>query len=196
MFWNETTYRLWTCSGCDTGTLELAETNDSWTDENDNQQYSYSYWPERQINALRKKLFRKLPLGLRTIYSEVIDAFNKQLHLLCAAGLRALIEGICDDKQIVGSTLEKRIDALTTILPENIVKNLHSFRFLGNSALHQLSKPKQADLRLAIEVSEDLLNFLYELDYKASRLHQNTAAVSPKTPAPVKPEATNKKDES
>jgi hypothetical protein len=54
--------------------------------------------------------------------------------------------------------------------PQNIVTNLHTFRFMGNIAVHELTPPKRQDLLLAIEISEDLLNFLYELDYKAVRL--------------------------
>jgi len=73
-------------------------------------------------------------------------------------------------KNIDGKNLEQRIDHLEAILPANIVQNLHGFRFMGNEALHELGAPDPKDLRLAIEVSEDLLNFLYELDYKASRL--------------------------
>lgn len=41
---------------------------------------------------------------------------------------------------------------------------------MGNEAVHELGAPERNTLSLAIEVSEDLLNFLYELDYKASRL--------------------------
>jgi len=38
--------------------------------------------------------------------------------------------------------------------------------------VHELAAPKLAELWLAIGVIEDLLNFLYELDYKASQLRQ------------------------
>ncbi len=81
-----------------------------------------------------------------------------------------LIEGICDNKKIKGKNLEDRINGLVGYLPQNIVANLHGFRFMGNEALHKMTAPKPEDLRLAIEVSEDLLNYLYELDYKVSRL--------------------------
>ncbi|HKY54635.1 MAG TPA: DUF4145 domain-containing protein [Anaerolineales bacterium] len=78
-----------------------------------------------------------------------------------------LIEGICVDKGIEGNNLYKRIENLTSILPKNIVESLHKFRFIGNDATHELQIPTEAELRRAIEVIEDLLNFLYELDYKA-----------------------------
>jgi hypothetical protein len=41
---------------------------------------------------------------------------------------------------------------------------------MGNDAVHELEAPKHTELALAIGVMEDLLNFFYELDYKASQL--------------------------
>ena len=84
-----------------------------------------------------------------------------------------------------GKNLEVKIDNLSSILPANIVINLHSFRFIGNDAIHELTPPKAEALRLAIEIVEDLLNFLYELDYKASRLtrYRQTGSLDP---APVR----------
>ncbi len=126
--------------------------------------------PQRTDLLLQRKFFRQLPKKLDKIYRETIGAFNNHLFVLCAAGLRTLIEGICDDKNMKGKNLEDKINNLVGILPANIVASLHSFRFIGNEALHELTTPNPDDLQLAIEVSEDLLNFLYELDYKASLL--------------------------
>lgn len=128
---------------------------------------------QSRVFHLQEKHFIKLPEKLKTIYHEIIHAFNDEIHILTAAGLRALIEGICSDKQINGRNLKERIDNLNTLLPQNIVTNIHSFRFIGNKAVHELEVPSADDLSLAIEVSEDLLNFLYELDYKSSRLMEN-----------------------
>lgn len=57
----------------------------------------------------------------------------------------------------------------------NIVESLHGFRFMGNEALHELNPPEKKNLNVAIEVSEDLMNYLYELDYKASQLTKEKA---------------------
>ena len=100
----------------------------------------------------------------------MIRAFNSGLYVLTAVGLRALIEGICADKNVSGANLNQKINNLTSLLPPNIVDSLHSFRFMGNKTAHELNAPDKEDLRLAIEVIEDLLNFLYELDYKAKLL--------------------------
>ncbi|MFH1117072.1 MAG: DUF4145 domain-containing protein [Pseudomonadota bacterium] len=171
----EVTYSLWTCAGCDTGTLEVGWTAGGMFD-GENQVYDYSYHPERASQDLMPKIFRQLPRALAAMYSEVVSAYNHQLSLLCAAGLRALIEGICQDKEISGRGLEKKIDGLGSILPQNIVQNLHGFRFMGNQAVHELAAPERDTLRLAIEVIEDLMNYLYELDYKTSRLRKKDTA--------------------
>jgi len=115
----------------------------------------------------------KLKPKLRGIYRETIDSFNSGSLILCTAGLRALLEGVCDDKRITGKVLRDKINNLQPLLPnKNIIKNLHHFRFTGNKAVHRLEAPERPGTRLAIEVMEDLLNFLYELDYKASRLRK------------------------
>jgi hypothetical protein len=136
------------------------------------QDYVSVYHPKRAIGFRSFKVFQKLPLKLQRAYIETINCFNDKSHLLCAAGLRALIEGICKDKAIRGPDLESKIDHMTDVLPEEIVKNLHGFRFIGNDAVHKLIFPAEIELSLAIEVVEDILNFLYALNYKASMLEQ------------------------
>jgi hypothetical protein len=146
----------WTCSGN--------------TDRNGDEVYDYSYYPERASMHLAPKQYKNLPENLTRIYVECIKSFNGGLSLLCAAGLRALIEGICANKDISAKTLEKKIDGLGDHLPLNIVASLHAFRFMGNDAMHQLAPSDVQTLQVAIDVCEDLLNFLYELDYKLRQL--------------------------
>jgi hypothetical protein len=57
---------------------------------------------------------------------------------------------------------------------------------MGNKAIHELAAPKSEELALAISIIEDLLNFLYELDYKASRLREMRRTNKPKPPKPSK----------
>ena len=61
---------------------------------------------------------------------------------------------------------------MTAVLPSNIVENLHGFRFIGNDAVHELESPTEFALTLALDVIEDILNFLYALDYKADLLEK------------------------
>lgn len=168
--WEKYIYRFLICAGCEHAVLEECWTNMWLPDENGKPQYFYEYFPKRAKQDIKRKYFRQLPRKLNKIYNETIQAFNSNLLTLCTAGLRTLIEGICEDKKIKGRNLEEKINNLVPLLPQNIVNGLHSFRFMGNEALHELNAPNINDLRLAIEISEDLLNFIYELDYKASQL--------------------------
>jgi len=181
LYWEDDISRFWVCKGCDKGTLEVCYSMSGMTDEDGNQRYESSYYPKRKRDNVPTKWFLQLPPKLKQLYRETIGAYNNSLNILCATGLRALIEGICVDKDITGKNLEVKIDKLNTILPENIVKNLHSFRFMGNYAVHELTAPKREDLFLAIEVCEDLLNFLYELDYKTTQLNTSTGKEISKT---------------
>jgi hypothetical protein len=179
--YEEYIYRLWICAGCERGTLESGNTFYGGvygqTDELGNQLWAQNFYPKRSHQDLTPKFFIKLKPKLKMIYKETIACFNGGAFVLCSAGLRALLEGVCDDKRVKGRNLRDKIDNLQRLLPnKNIIKNLHHFRFTGNQAVHQLEAPNSDDAKLAIEVMEDLLNFLYELDYKASRLRASAKA--------------------
>lgn len=171
VYWEEYEYRFWICRGCDTATLEEAYTNMGMhhPDEEDYIWISNLY-PKRERANLPNKHFQQFNHQLAAIYREVIMTFNDDLSILCAVGLRALLEGICADKGVEGKDLYHKINGLEAHLPPNIVESLHSFRFMGNVAAHELQPPQRSELQLAIEVMEDLLNFLYELEYKAQGL--------------------------
>lgn len=177
----ETWYRLWTCAGCDHGLLETSYSNTGYGPE----EPDVEYYPKRKM--LMKKRFVQLPPRLRMIYSETIEAFNGELRLLCAIGLRSLVEGICDDKGVQGENLQKKIQDLTNILPQNIVDNIDQLRFVGNVAVHKLKPPINEVLLLGIEVMEDILNFLYELEFKASGLSKYGQTGSTLETIPIQP---------
>jgi hypothetical protein len=177
--------------GCECGVLQQEYSNSemSYWDEDNDQSVEFSdisYFPERSQHDLAPKLYSKLKSTLTTLYKEAITCYNQKSPILCAAGLRALLEGICHDKKIKGKNLKAKIEGLKSILPnKNIIRNLHHLRFMGNEAVHELAAPKRTELTLAISLIEDLLNFLYELDYKASQLRElrRQKQVRPKKPA-------------
>lgn len=161
--------RLWFCRGCDMCFMETVY------NEGEPFVLDSKTLPPRQALLVTHKEYMKLPRPLKAIYREVIVSFNHDLLILCAVGLRALLEGICADKQIGGKNLYKQIEGLKQYLPDNIVDNLHTFRFIGNEAVHELKTPSKYGLKQCIDVIEDLLNFLYELDYKVGRLPKRAA---------------------
>lgn len=170
-------YRLWICMGCERGVLEQEYSNS----EMQEYETESSYFPERSQHDLAPKPYAKLKPKLAALYTEAMTCYNRKALILCAAGLRALLEGICEDKRIKGKNLKLKIEGLKALLPnKNIIRNLHHFRFMGNEAVHELAAPKRTELALAISVIEDLLNFFYELDYKASQLREMRRNKKPK----------------
>jgi hypothetical protein len=169
-------YRLWICRGCDTATLQESCTHKMLLNEDDHKAFwIYTFHPKRAAEHCSMKRFLTLPAKLWIIYYEIIESFNAQLAILTAIGLRALLEGICVDKGISDKAtwgLEGKLKELERRqhLPLNIVKSLRSFKFIGDDAAHRLEAASIDDLKLAIEVMEDLLSFLYSLDAKADFL--------------------------
>lgn len=173
--WAEVTWSLWECLGCDE--VFARESWISTLDATDRMEPSVSFHPPRTSHVAKKKEYRSIPDGLDDIYAEVIQTFNAEAHILCAGGLRALLEGICVDKDasVAGSQTrfaDKIRVALKSHVHKKVLDNLNAFPFLGNNALHELKPPKRPELALAIEVIEDVLNAIYELDYKSARLYR------------------------
>jgi hypothetical protein len=165
-------YILWACAGCDNATMEDRFNHPGLEPE----EHESVFHPKRAVDDRTPKRFRNLPRKLQTLYDEVLNANNSGSDLLCTVGLRALIEGICVDKKVHGNNLDERIEAMKTLLPENIVKSLHGFRFMGNRAAHELEAASTGELSVALDLAEDILNYLYDLDYKA-RVFDSLSAI-------------------
>jgi hypothetical protein len=130
-----------------------------------------SVYPPTTYGKKQPKYFIKMPKSLSKLYKQVVLAFNSGSMLLCTIGLRALIEGICVDKGITSRKLEHKIDGLSQFFPnKTLIDSLHGFRFTGNDAAHDLAAMYPSEASEAIEVMEDLLDFLYDFDYKASQI--------------------------
>ena len=176
---------IWSCAGCDEETFEwqyLTENLPGEWSEDDRE-----YYPERSNKPSRRtkrdpKHFRTVSLKLRTLYVEIIGCFNNSSMLLCTIGLRSLLEGICKDKGLTEGNLEHKIDNLIKFLPSvNVIEALHSFRFAGNAAVHDLDPLSCEKADEAIAIVEDLLNFLYDTDYKASQVRTGSNKQIPKS---------------
>ena len=143
--------------------------------ENGNDLYSFNYYPERKNSSNRKSMdFIHIDHKLNSTYKEIIKAFNHGLFIVCAMGIRALLEGICftegiDDKKAFG--LEKKIKTLKEIsnIPDSIIEGLMSIKFIGDYAAHRLEQTSKEELGLAIDVLEALLTNLYEAKFDLER---------------------------
>ncbi|WP_411845571.1 DUF4145 domain-containing protein [Roseibacillus persicicus] len=167
-------WSLWICCGCDTPVLRQRSHYNGDYNQDGKPRYSYSYYPDRTEYSFSMRHFGSAPEKIRVIYRESCLAYNSAMPLLCAGGLRALTEAICKSQNTSGDNLYKRIEGLKKTLPTSLVDNLHGLRYLGNKALHEIELPDMHDLRLGLDILSDLMNFLYELDYKASLLTRRT----------------------
>lgn len=162
---------LWVCCGCETATLIHEWEMVGAEGITGAPQPEVHLYPPRVVGKKQPKYFIKLPRRLSKLYDELLGAFNSGSMLLTTIGLRALIEGICKDKGIKADNLEHRIDGLMAFFPnQSLIDSLHGFQFSGNDAAHDLEPMFPTEAADAIEVMEDLLNFMYEFDYKASQI--------------------------
>jgi hypothetical protein len=131
------------------------------------------------------KPYRNVPVDIKKVYLETVEAYNNNLTLLSGVGVRAILEGICIDKGIKEGTFKntegkeirsKGLDgkiyglASSGYLTSDNAEVLHELRFLGNAAVHELSNPGTVDLSIAIDIIELVLDNIYELKHKARNL--------------------------
>ena len=178
------------CQGCSTITFRQT----SWFSEGDDGTTERLY-PLRNEAGIFPRLLQNVPSNLRRIYNELIDCFNAESNTLCAAGLRALVEGICADQKILdgpvvvplkggGTKIVRKKDLAGRLaglhekgmLTEASIQTLHENRYMGNSAVHELARPTSEDLQLAVEIVEHILEALYEMPEKAARLRARRIA--------------------
>ena len=185
-WWIDYEYRFWVCLGCDTAILQelLTPMNDSDLTES-------TFYPSRRGGYLDVKNFIQLDDKLKAVYREVVQSYNTGLKIVCGMGLRALLEGICVNKGITDKKaygLEAKLGKLEeyTHLPSNIVESLYSFKFIGDDAAHRLESTSKEELKLGIEVMEDLLNFLYDVEYKLTSKAQELGNKRPEKIAEIK----------
>ena len=180
-------WQILECLGCEEITFREtwinSEDRDSMTGEYDIFEKLY---PERSDKVLPIKTFLNVPTTLKRIYREIIDCYNNEIYTMCAAGLRAIIEGLCADKKVKNGhvTVTNSDGSTKTVRKRNLMGKieglhekglltrqhseiLHEHRFLGNDAVHDLKQPTQDELKLAIQIVEHTLENLYELKNKA-----------------------------
>lgn len=189
-FWESITYQIIKCAGCDDISFRKELTDAAMQFAYGKHAIEEELYPKRTSLSRTSKTTNNLPKGLTEIYKETIDAFNNNQLILCSAGLRALIEGICLDKAIIGKevTTKKGLNRISTSLASKIealhlykylteanCEALHKLRFLGNDALHELSKPPIDDLNVAIDIIELTLTNIYDIQSKTILLNRLSA---------------------
>lgn len=192
MDWSDQ-YQVIKCLGCDTFSFRhrnwFSEAEEYYGQDDYHDGTTVRLYPQRGEAVLAAKDFYNVPKNLRAIYKEVISCFNNESPVLCAAGLRASIEGLCaatgvSDGPVEVSksdgtveikrrnNLEGKISGLfeNGLLTKQNAELLHEHRYIGNEAIHELSRPSDSDLKIAIEIVEHMLESIYEIPQKAEAL--------------------------
>jgi len=154
------------CAGCDAFTYAIKEwCDDDWNPDTDEIDWTWKTYPRGATDRKPIDEMYELPAKVQLIYKEIIGSMNAQLSVLSGIGLRALIESICKDQGIDGRNLEKRIDGLATkgVLSEAQADILHTHRFMGNVAAHEITSAKPNELVAALEIAENILRTIYVL---------------------------------
>jgi hypothetical protein len=130
--------------------------------------------------------FQNVPPHIIGLYNEVCQTFINKNNLLCAGGIRAILEAICIDKNVKegtvpGSTTGKKNASLKGriygLCENDIITKQHSdilvhHQYLGDKALHECEKPTQSELETAIDIIGHTLSSVYDLYLKGQELIQ------------------------
>ena len=194
--WAEGKWEILECCGCHE--VSLRETWINSEDIDENGPYPHvTYYPPRGLGKRPLRRFEHTSWELRNIYKETIEAFNHDLYILAAAGVRALVEAVCGElgvesgqipvcdkdgnprKDATGAPVTRRSDRLEGkinglaaeghLSPKH-ARMLHAHRFLGNDAVHSLGSPSAEQLSAAIEVVEHTLENVFELPKRATKV--------------------------
>ena len=163
--WGETHYFA-RCAGCDAFTYAIESwSEDDWDPQTGDMQSTWKTYPRGVSERQPIDDEYELPAKVRAIYREVIGAMNGQLPVLSGIGLRALIEAVCREQGIEGGNLERLIDGLATkgVLSQAQADILHTHRFLGNVAAHEITSAQPRELVAGLEIAENVLRTIYVL---------------------------------
>jgi hypothetical protein len=167
------TYDMIRCLGCENISFHFSECRTRTSNpESEVLSAKSEYYPKR--NTCREPIeeIEKFPEMAQKVYRELLKVINEDTPLLSAIGLRALIESVCRDQSFTWNNLYEGIEdlSLNGILSMTQVEFLHTCRFLGNIAAHEIIAPSRDELIAALDIVETLLKTIYILPDKAKSI--------------------------
>jgi hypothetical protein len=113
-----------------------------------------------------------IPEEIYKAYKQTLTAYQEDATILAGIGFRAIIEAICADQSVKENNLQTSITKLykNGILSKHDSNLLHSIRFLGNDAAHEIKEPKGGQLDTTLKIIEHLLISLYILPRDVARV--------------------------
>ncbi len=155
-------YQIVQCLGCDTVSFRELVTAAGETAEN--------LYPPRMIRDAKDYHKSRAPAKIVGVYDATLIAFNNgadnsSSFILCSAGVRTLLELICDDLG-VGKPTDDLRDKVAGLAEKNHItgdqmRHLQDARGQGNDALHRGEIPPQELLARQLDAVEVVVHNLY-----------------------------------
>lgn len=171
------THQIVQCQGCLSVSFRevLESSDDVQYDERTGEVFSTAavkLFPSRVVGRQEMDDAHLLPHGVYRIYHETHAALCGELPIMAGFGLRAIVEAVCKDQRIDARNLEDRIDKLASagLITVAGAKILHSLRFMGNTAVHEMKAHSQKEINIAFNIIEHLLQGVYILPKHAEGL--------------------------
>lgn len=152
------------CLGCETVSFRKVAWNSECMDPyNDAPVYDFTYYPAHSEGLTGAIEQDWLPLQLQSIYKETIFSIENNQYILAGVGIRAIVEAICKEKNVVGRDLYKKINSLKEedIVTPDGAHILHKLRVLGNDAAHEVKAHTSDQLELAMKIINHMLEATY-----------------------------------
>lgn len=129
-------------------------------------------YPKRIAGRSKLEQSHLLPYSIYQIYSESIAAICNDQPVLAGIGIRAIIETVCKDQLAKGKDLKEKIDYLAEerIITKDGARILHSLRFMGNEAAHEVKAHTDQELTIALGIAEHTLYSVYIMPKLAEKL--------------------------
>jgi len=171
-----TTYQVCKCQGCDTVRFRVDDWStydvDPYTGEPESTIRVYPEFVANQREPAVTETLSEAAPEVDRIYRETVKALNAGTLILAGAGLRAIVEAICQNANTKGGDLAQKIDGLVKQgkLAQAQADLLHEERYLGNFAIHEVEPPSQSDIEDGLVIVEALLTTLYVVQQRGIRL--------------------------
>jgi len=139
-----------------------------WQEHND-------LFPPRMAGVKRMSASHLLPTKVRRIYEEALAAVLNRLPVCAVAAIRAVVDAMCLDKSAKGRDLYRKIEWLGSerVIADTVV--LQKLRQVANWRLHEVEPPPEGELKLMLQIVEDVLTSVYITKRRAEGLPRRRA---------------------
>lgn len=115
-------YEVIKCLGCETISFRVSSSNSEDYDYEGRPIETVKVYPKRSEDSWPFRIFWNAPLSIKRIYRETVFSYDNDNLTLCAAGIRALVEGVCKSQGVKGGNVE--IERENGIKEKKFSKNL------------------------------------------------------------------------